>query len=180
MVLKKNGHKRSQKAYNQADCLDKVSDTHSLDLSPSQKKKNVIWIAWAHYCSVLLFPLTLSLDTVHPILHITSDHWPAILPVHFLDPPTSGGGKTKEFNTQIRKRLQKFNLEPNTDAVSYSLHLVTHDLKRATLVFHYLFFIMFSSNHWCYGCSISYCRQSRQERSQKESWREELAVHQAM
>lgn len=39
--------------------------------------------------------------------------------------------------------MQKFNLEPNTGVVSYSLHLVIHHLKRATLVFHYLFFIMF-------------------------------------
>lgn len=61
----KTGHKKSQKAYNQADCLDKVSDTHSPDLSPSQKKKNVIWIAWAHYCLVLFFHLTLLLDTIH-------------------------------------------------------------------------------------------------------------------
>lgn len=47
-------------------------------------------------------------------------------------------GKTKELNTQLRKRVQKFNLEPNTDAVSYSLHLVIHHLKRATLVFHHV------------------------------------------
>lgn len=68
----KTGHKKSQKAYNQADCLDKVSDTHSPDLSPSQKKKNVIWIAWAHYCLVLFFHLTLLLDTIHLQTNIPS------------------------------------------------------------------------------------------------------------
>lgn len=140
----KNGNNRSQKAYNQADCLHKVSATHSPDLSHSQKEKeNIIWSAWAHYYSVLFFSLILELNSTHPILHVTSDHWPAILPVHFLDPPTTGGGKTKEFSTQLRKIVQKFNLKPNTDVVPYSLHLVICHLKShfcfSLLCFHHVF-----------------------------------------